>query len=180
VGWSLGGLLALTVAERHPEAVARLILVASTPRFLRASDWPHAVAAATLAAFGAGLERDVAGTLARFIALQVRGTSDAARTGRALRAALQAAGLPGADGLALGLGWLRDTDLRSALPRLACPGRWILGECDTLVPAAVLGDLRVLRPDWAGDVIRGAGHAPFVADPAGFIARLLGDAPHGV
>jgi pimeloyl-[acyl-carrier protein] methyl ester esterase len=179
LGWSLGGLLALAVAESHPSSVERLLLVATTPRFLRGPDWPHAVAPETLAAFAEDLERDVAGTLARFIALQVRGIPDATRAARALRTALQTAGLPGTDALALGLGWLRDSDLRGALPGLACPGRWLLGERDTLVPAAVLDDLRRLRPDWPGEVIRGAGHAPFATDPPGFIRHALGEASRG-
>ena len=40
LGWSLGGQVAMRVALDHPHKVARLVLLASTPAFVAAVDWP--------------------------------------------------------------------------------------------------------------------------------------------
>ncbi|MCA1979868.1 MAG: alpha/beta fold hydrolase, partial [Thiobacillus sp.] len=55
LGWSLGGQVALRAALDHPHKIARLALLASTPRFVAAPDWPHAMAADDLDAFAGAL-----------------------------------------------------------------------------------------------------------------------------
>lgn len=165
VGWSLGGVLALQVALAAD--VASLTLVASSPRFVRGPGWPHAVDPLVLEGFATELERDPMRTLAGFIALQARGLPAAREVARSLRHALAAGGTPSAVGLRAGLAWLRESDLRPHLRALRCPVQLIVGGRDTLVPPAVLADVRALRPDWRGTVIPGVGHAPFVSDPAG-------------
>lgn len=40
VAWSFGGLLAMYFCHRFPLRCSKLILIASTPRFLEAPDWP--------------------------------------------------------------------------------------------------------------------------------------------
>src|ERR1700685_2560464 len=46
LGWSLGGQFALRGALQAPSKVAHLILMATTPRFTTAPDWPHGLDAA--------------------------------------------------------------------------------------------------------------------------------------
>jgi len=75
-GWSLGGLVALRWAQLAPKQVRRLVLVASTPCFTEREDWLFGMAAENLSQFAVELERDHAATLRRFLALQVRGSSD--------------------------------------------------------------------------------------------------------
>ena len=55
-GWSLGGLLALQAALSMPDRVARLVLVAATPRFVQGPDWAPAVAAQTWPFSGARIK----------------------------------------------------------------------------------------------------------------------------
>ncbi len=179
LGWSLGGLVALAAALRAPERVAGLILMTATPRFVRASDWPAAMAAETLDQFHAGLLAEPAATLDRFLALQVRGSEAARETLRALRRELATRPAPDQGALALGLDLLRDGDLRRRLAELSCPSLWIFGSHDTLVPAAVGPAVAALLPRAQIEVIRGAAHAPFLSHPAetaaligGFLAGL--------
>ena len=40
-GWSLGGMVAMELAARPAVSVDRLLLLATTPRFTAAADWPH-------------------------------------------------------------------------------------------------------------------------------------------
>jgi pimeloyl-[acyl-carrier protein] methyl ester esterase len=167
VGWSLGGLVSLAAAQTVPSKVRRVIAVASSPRFVRAPDWPHAVAREVLDAFADELERDYRKTLTRFLALQLRG-DDAGRAELRRLRELMFAHPPSPDGLRAGLRILREADLRMDRPAPACPVRYILGERDALVPVEVVSDLGAARVS----VIEGAGHAPFVSHLSRFLDAL--------
>ncbi|HSO80247.1 MAG TPA: pimeloyl-ACP methyl ester esterase BioH [Chromatiaceae bacterium] len=173
LGWSLGGLVALAAAQRAPERLAGLVLMTATPRFAQADDWPAAMDPETLARFHEGLLADPAGTLERFLALQVRGSEVARDTLRLLKRELAARPAPDPVALALGLDLLRNSDLRPALQALDCPSLWLFGARDTLVPAAVGADIAALLPEARVQVIAGAAHAPFLSHPAATTAALL-------
>lgn len=165
LGWSLGGLVALAAALRAPKRVQALILMTATPRFVRAADWMAAMPEETLAQFHDGLVADPAGTLARFLSLQVRGSEHARETLRTLRQELAARPAPRPAALALGLDLLRDEDLRGPLPDLGPPSLWLFGSHDSLVPAAVAERVERLLPEARTGIIRGAAHAPFLSHP---------------
>ena len=173
LGWSLGGLVCLQAALAHPARVRGLALIATSPRFAPAEDWPHAVAADVFARFATDLQRDTRGTLERFLALECHG-SDRARTElRALRAQVCAGRQPSAQTLAQGLRCLAQADFRELLPTLTMPSLWIAGERDKLVPAQAMA--------WAADVapaaryacVAGASHAPFIGHPEAVLRELL-------
>ena len=166
LGWSLGGLVALQAARLAPERIRALVLLAATPRFVRAADWQVAVPEGTLGQFHDGLLADCAGTLERFLALQVRGAEDARGVLRRLRAGV--AGRPAPDPAALetGLGFLREEHLRGPLPDIRAPALWLFGERDTLVPAGAAERVALLMPDARVRVIAGAGHAPWLSHGA--------------
>src|SRR5687768_12234394 len=73
-GWSLGGLVALQVAQAHPTSVRGLAMLAAPPRFCRGDDWPAGMDPVVFEQFGAELGRDFAGTLDRFLALEAHGS----------------------------------------------------------------------------------------------------------
>jgi pimeloyl-[acyl-carrier protein] methyl ester esterase len=166
LGWSLGGLVALAAALRAPKRVRGLILMTATPRFVRAADWRPAMDEEILAQFHDGLLADPAGTLARFLALQVRGSDHARETLRLLRQDLAERPEPNPAALALGLDLLRDEDLRGPLPDLRPPSLWLFGSHDALVPAEVAERIDLLLPQARTHVIPGAAHAPFLSHPA--------------
>lgn len=174
IAWSLGGLVALRAALADSGWIRALCLVATTPRFTQANGWPHALAPEVLEAFARELEQDADRTVARFLTLQVRGTSDSRLTLNRLRRALRLAGYPTTRVLQAGLELLRLTDLRADLARLQCPVCLLLGERDTLVPAALAAALPPLPGTWTTEIISGAGHAPFLSHPAPFRAALEG------
>ena len=172
IAWSLGGLLALHAARPAAERITSLTLVASSPRFVQAPDWPHAVPAAVLAQFLDELQRDYHATLNRFLALQVRGSTAAGGTLRALRQQLFAHGEPDPVALAAGLTILRDADLRAGLDDMILPLQFIMGERDTLIPPAAARACAARAPGAQLDVIAGAGHAPFLSHPQEFLAAV--------
>ena len=165
LGWSLGGLVALAAALRAPKRVAGLILLTTTPRFVRAADWMPAMPEATLDQFHADLAGDPAGTLSRFLALQVRGSESARETLRTLRHELDSRPAPQPAALSLGLDLLRDEDLRGRLPDIRCPALWLFGSHDALVPPKVAERVECLMPGARTRIIAGAAHAPHLSHP---------------
>jgi len=174
LGWSLGGLVALQAALQAPQRVCGLVLMAATPRFVRAPDWPQAMPPEMLAEFHDGLLADPALTLDRFLALQVRGSEAARETLRILRQEIAMRPAPRAAALAQGLSILRDSDLRARVTELRCRTLWLFGQRDTLVPARVAEGIAVLLPQARVRVIPGAGHAPFLSHPAEAGAEITG------
>jgi len=159
LGWSLGGLVTQNLARLAPQKLRALVLVASTPRFVRAPDWPCAVEGEVFSRFAAELEQSVERTLARFLSLQVRGAEGGGDLLRRLRARLKARPYPQPAALRAGLRMLEDGDLRG-LPAAGASPYWLFGERDTLVPLAVRD-----RVPGQFRVIAGAGHAPFLSHP---------------
>ncbi len=162
VGWSLGGAVALRLAEKYPDKVKSLILMASNPYFLSAPGWPG-VAPNILAEFTSNVQKNASLTLLRFMCLQVQGMSDMKLCLKQIKKALQECPMPELDVLMNGLQILQIADLRSALANLAQPVQMILGEQDSLVPAEVGGQCASLAPQIEMHIIEGAGHAPFIS-----------------
>lgn len=169
LGWSMGGLVALAAAARAPDAVAAVDLLAATPRFARAPDWPG-IEAAQLSTFAAAVAADPAAAHRRFLGFQLAGSEGAHRALRELRACTARDGLPAAQSLRAGLEMLLDADLRAVLAALSCPARAVLGARDPLVPAAVAARLAAMGADVR--VIDGAGHAPFLSHPQAVLTAL--------
>jgi pimeloyl-[acyl-carrier protein] methyl ester esterase len=174
MGWSLGGLVAAQAALTAPERVRQLVLLASTPSFVRRPGWQSAMLPVLLDTFAADLEADYSGTLNRFLSLQVRGSEDGAAVLRTLRAKLLEHGKPSAQALHAYLGLLRRTDLRDRLGAIRCPVLLLMGERDTLVPAAAGQQAAQLFPDARLQLIAGAGHAPFLVQPRAVAKTLQG------
>jgi len=171
-GWSLGGQIALRWALRHPQQIDRLVLVATTPCFVRKPEWEYGMAQGTLAEFAAALQQDYAATLRRFLALQVRGSDNERELLAALRKALMSRGEPDMGALRAGLAILRDCDLRDVLPGIRQPALVIAGERDTLTPPAASRYLAEHLPDARLEEIKGAAHAPFLSHPDEFVMQL--------
>lgn len=174
LGWSMGGLVAMHAAYLYPELVGALVLIATTPRFVRCNDWVHAVSPDILEAFAADLMKDPAGTLVRFLVLQAGRGERARAVVKHLRTQLFRHGTPSRAALAGGLAVLQAADLRAELASITCPTLLILGGRDTLVPSATAADIKYLRPDWTVELIDKSAHAPFLSHPAQFHTALGG------
>lgn len=163
VGWSLGGQLALRLAAAAPARVRRLVLVASTPKFVAGGDWPHGLEPGVLQRFAVGLQADPARTLADFLELQVRGSSAATATLRQLRAALERQGGAAPAALTAGLEQLANEDLRGLARMLTVPVLLVSGQCDRVTPPGAARALAQMLPGAHLVELRRAGHAPFLS-----------------
>lgn len=163
VGWSLGGQVAMRAALDHPETIGRLVLLASTPKFVADGGWAGGLAIGDLEAFGAALMSDPEATLVRFLSLQTRGMPGQKALLQQLRQTVLAAPPPEAAALAAGLAMLRDTDLRADLPRLTQPTLVLHGALDTLTPAAAGAWLADSLPAAQHVELARAAHAPHLS-----------------
>lgn len=181
IGWSLGGLVCLEAALSPAAHVRGLGLIATSPRFVHARDWPHGVEHAVFEQFGRDLATDYTGTLERFLALECIGSDCARAELRELRARAFEHGEPALHVLEDGLRILADTDLRGDLVELRTPTTWIAGARDRLVPSAACEWSAQRMPHARLVNVAGGGHAPFIGHPQAVlqeIETLLGEVYH--
>jgi pimeloyl-[acyl-carrier protein] methyl ester esterase len=173
VGWSLGGLAVLRLAELYPQRVAAAFLVTTNPRFVSQPEWPHAVDTAVFRQFASELEQNQEKTIRRFLALQAKGLPDLMNVVRQLQKSIQLRGEASTQALVAGLRILLETDLRQALNSIECPLYWLLGAKDSLVPSDLA---QVLQNSYAQENVSlhpQASHAPFISHRDDFVRQLL-------
>jgi pimeloyl-[acyl-carrier protein] methyl ester esterase len=152
LGWSLGGLLAIDIATKIP--LSRLILVATTPKFVQTECWKFGIDADNFRQFSTTLKLDLTQGLKRFASLQVQNKTQLKKLNLTIEqypASTKA--------LNQGLEILLTTDLRVQLRALNLPILVILGDKDTLVPATIT--------QWYGQNkinvrLLSSGHLPFL------------------
>lgn len=171
LGWSLGGLIALTAALDTPRQVRGLAMLCATPRFVRDASWEYGCDPALVQQLAANLRTDYRATLEHFLALEAMGSADPRAELRQLRALAFARSEPDPRVLKEGLDILEHVDRRAALPDLAVPSVWISGQRDRVVRSAAMR--------WSASQCGGAsveiarsGHAPFF-DHAGAVVQAL-------
>lgn len=182
VGWSLGGLFALKMAQLAPERIGRLVLVGTSPCFVSRPGWHCGMEASVFAGFARDLEDEWEPTLKRFLALQVRQDAHARATLASLRQQLFARGRPQPSVLRSGLQLLLQTDLRDALSAITTPTLVVQGAYDQLVPVCAAETLAGGQPDLQPGglpnarlvIMPGASHAPFLSHEAAFAELLAG------
>jgi len=174
LGWSLGGLVALEAALRMPQRLRGLVLANTTPRFVTAPDWPHAMPPEQLQEFATGLAQDHRETLLRFLSLQVRGDESARAALRELRESLFTHGEPDGASLTTGLELLRTSDLRSRLKEISTPTLVIAGGHDRLTPPQAGEHLAAMIPGAKLERFSKSAHAPFLSHGDAFAAAVVG------
>lgn len=179
VGWSLGGMLAVALAERCPDRVQRVITLASNLSFVARPGWPDAMAPAVNRRFNGSFQADPALAWRRFTGLMAQGDSTERDLLKRLRQAFKG---PAANAEAWhdALQQLAQIDNRERFQRLAQPGLHIYAGADALVPSAAADAVAALgQRQQRVQVIAGAGHALHWSRPvevAESIGRFLGAA----
>ncbi|WP_237385771.1 pimeloyl-ACP methyl ester esterase BioH [Xenorhabdus sp. Sc-CR9] len=171
LGWSLGGLVASRIALDHPEQIAGLVTVASSPKFSSDAEWPG-IKPEVLGAFEYQLSADFQKTVERFLALQTLGTESARQDARILKSVILNQPMPAVEVLNAGLEILRTDDLRAELSYLQLPFLRLYGYLDGLVPRKIAERLDSEWPNTHSVIMRHAAHAPFISHPDEFIEVL--------
>lgn len=170
-GWSLGGLLAIALAERYPGKVRQLALIAATPCFLQHAGWPG-MKATVMQQFAQSLQRDLSQTISRFLAIQAMGSATAKSDAAALKLAIATFPQANEKALSAGLEFLTSQDLRQSFASLTQPIVGCFGALDSLVPAAVVPELQELQADARFSMLAKASHAPFISHRKEFLSWL--------
>ncbi len=173
VGWSLGGLAVLRLAELYPQRVAAALLIATNPCFVRRDDWSCGVESSVFSQFENELNQQQKKTLRRFLALQAKGLPDAMEVVKQLQSSLEQRGQASVHALSAGLDILLNTDLRDVVKNIEPPINWLFGGKDSLVPKELA---HVLEKNFAQKNIvinESASHAPFISHSEDFIKQLV-------
>ncbi len=161
--WSLGGLIAMKLAHIRSDIKA-LVLLASSPCFLKKQGWLHGVEPADLNKLVSQLNEDKIKTLQTFAGLVAMGEKRPRQTINELNEHL-ISNVPEQETLVSGLKILRDEDLRQALAKQHSPISMIFGENDVLVKRSTGSAIQESRPDIHTIEIPETGHAPFLSRP---------------
>ncbi len=161
LGWSMGGMLALNQALKHPHQVDALIMLCATPCFVSRTHWPQGTDAHVLEQFAKNLQLDIKQTIQTFLALEVKGVDDERAQLRLLKQKVFERPLPSEQALTAGLTLLNQVDLSPQLKNLQSPSLWISGRRDRLVlPAAIQQAADMSGGEY--HMLKGSGHAPFI------------------
>jgi len=171
LGWSLGATVVLDIANRFPDRVNSLVLLAGNPLFTQTMHW-SGIEVESLDAFADQLNESCQATLQRFLSLQVNNLPDYKTLLKTLKAAVMECNAPDTETLQGGLEILKQADLRPALSNLSVPVSVILGGKDTLVPVNAGQNMQALLPKIELTIIDRAGHVPFLSHPEELIAVI--------
>lgn len=172
VGWSLGGSIALSLANQSPKRFKSLSMVAANPKFCSDEFWPG-VEPAILEGFAADVLADHCRALSRFFSLQTWGMDGARDCARLLKEKLEECPSPNSEVLMRYLEILRETDLRDELGALSVPTLFLLGARDRLVPAQLGRVIADLAEAAVVHVLPQSAHLPFVSQQADCVRVLM-------
>jgi malonyl-CoA O-methyltransferase len=161
MGYSLGGMLAMQLAQRLPEKVQAVVTLASNACYVADQQWPHAMPDNDYQTFYQLVADKPKLALKRFLGFQVK----AAEQEKELLKTLKALPLTVADDALLpALDCLADMDNRNLYQHLPQACLALFGERDILVPQVAA---QVLSEQSAVEVaiIEGAPHAFFISHP---------------
>jgi len=171
LGWSMGGQVALELCRLESLRIEKLILVATTPRFVRDGEWSAGLPSGQVRALGRNLGRNLRETLEQFFNLQFEGESLPPNRLEQL-ARLAAANRLDADPGSLrdALTALEKEDQRPLLEKTTMPSLVVHGELDRIVPPTVGSCLAARLACSRLEILQGVGHAPFLSRPQETIA----------
>jgi pimeloyl-[acyl-carrier protein] methyl ester esterase len=152
LGWSLGGLLAIKLTQIVQ--VKKIILVASSPKFVSDNTWQYGTPTNNFKMFSDNLNANIAKGLTRFISLQGLEKTQI----KQLKPQIEQ-NLPSILGLNNALKILQNTDLRKELLQIKDKTQVILGNKDTIVPFEIYNWYQ----DNGFDIkVYNTGHIPFL------------------
>lgn len=173
VGWSMGAQIAVKAAKLLKDRISGLILVAATPCFCSASDYPHGLAHTEARGMAIRIKRDYRGTAGHFFKEMFSAAETAAINLREI-AAKTVSCLPPINITLSALQELTAADLRQILADISQPALLIHGADDKICLPGAAKFMAEQLPLATVRIVDSSGHAPFLSAPEMFNATLTG------
>jgi pimeloyl-[acyl-carrier protein] methyl ester esterase len=151
LGWSLGGLYAIKYAAMFPRDVTNLYLLATSPYFIKDSNWPG-IDYQAFREFQQQLSQNPEKTLSSFINIHSKGSIP--RSWQYIP--------PDISALTFGVEALITWDLREALTKLPHKIVLTLGRLDKIVPMELASTMQNNYPQITTNLLSKTGHMPFL------------------
>lgn len=161
LGYSLGGMLAVTIASRYPERVSAVITFASNIRFVADEEWPFAMESSVFDNFYSSTKANSEKALKRFAGLQVGGASNERELLKLIRAKQEN---NSAQVLIDALTLLAEMDNTAAIENLTPPSLFVFAENDQLVPVSAAEKMQEQHPE-SVVILDDAPHCLFISHP---------------
>jgi pimeloyl-[acyl-carrier protein] methyl ester esterase len=162
VGWSLGGLVASTIALNFSMQSLGLVTVASSPYFVAQDNWPG-INAMVLKSFHQQLAANSQQTIENFLKIQAMGSPHIRDDIKQIQQLIMQYPQPTADTLTQSLSLLETVDLREQLANISLPVLRLYGRLDSLVPKTVPDLVSAILPKSDQYIFSKASHAPFIS-----------------
>jgi pimeloyl-[acyl-carrier protein] methyl ester esterase len=158
VGWSLGGLFAIKIADKIP--IKKIILIASTPKFVKSNEWEYGIKKSDFLNFSNAMKNNLSKQLKRFVSLQTKNKEQIKIINNLINkypANIQA--------LEQGIDFLLNSNLISEFEKIKIPKEVILGANDKLIP---IGIKKFYSAQKIPIKILNCGHIPFIENDFSF------------
>lgn len=168
IAWSLGGLFAQLYNKYLVEHVNKLMLVASTAKFMASENWPHGMQQDTFINFQQQYKTAPQQTLIKFSNLQVLHTKQRKRTLNTLTSALSNQDKH-LNNIVWGLDWLAKLDFCDMQTPSTNPIQLLHGELDQIISINAAKQTSALWENTNLMQIKEAGHAVFISHENDFV-----------
>ena len=163
-GVSVGGAIALALADAHPECVEKLVLCCTGAKIGTDESWNQRIAA---------IERGGLGAVAESVLQRWFPPHDYAKGGGVLALCRNMLARTASDGYIATCVTLRDSDLSAAARRVKAPTLVVAGEFDGSTLPEFVKTLAELIPGAKFKVIAGAAHLPSVQQPEALTREIF-------
>lgn len=158
VGWSLGGMLATRLAYAYPESVSALITLATNLQFVNDAEWKLGMDKHVFDSFHQLFANDHEQTLDYFFSLIIKGD----RNKRIQRQFLKTLRPLSAQKIQqygyAGLRLLSTLNNQVIIPAIDCASLHVFAEKDSLVPIALVEQMKHLNPSHRYHILENTGH----------------------
>ena len=132
IGWSLGGQIAMKYYLKYPKAVNYLVLISTTPCFIRKPGWKFGVSKEFFSKFKKNLLNNWQKTLKSFFLLQIKEDKESKNILKKLENDFMGQQLPTKEGLEKSLEILAEIDMRNEVKNINIPALIITGKLDNI------------------------------------------------